>query len=193
MQIFSFVKFWEKGFFDEVWRTRRSWSCVFGVAARVAEFSHQISEPPAIFPPGQPRNAKSRPKPVPTIHEEGSWNSQCIQLPSPMVCISGNWFANTSGTQAIKLRLLGIWVAFRGLRCLQVISLACGRFIWRLFSKVCVTCLRATSLLTACLVSAIAPVGGNTSQRAFKGSVTLLCMLGLANAYIQAAPSWPRT
>jgi hypothetical protein len=32
----------------------------------------------------------------------------------------------------------GIWVAFRGLRCLQVISLACGQFIWRLFSKVCV-------------------------------------------------------
>jgi len=44
----------------------------FGGAAPDAKPPGTIAEVPQNFPPPQPRNAKTRPKAVPTIHEEGS-------------------------------------------------------------------------------------------------------------------------
>jgi hypothetical protein len=52
--------------------TRRPPVYGFGVAARVAEVPGAFSGPPTNSPPPQPRDGKSRPKVVPTIHEESS-------------------------------------------------------------------------------------------------------------------------
>jgi hypothetical protein len=51
--------------------TRRTWTCGFGVAARILVPPGAISEGPRNSPPPQPRDPKTRPKAVPTIHEEG--------------------------------------------------------------------------------------------------------------------------
>lgn len=45
----------------------------------------KIVQPPRPSPPPQPRAHKIKPKRVPTIHEEGSWESQKSKLPSPKV------------------------------------------------------------------------------------------------------------
>lgn len=76
------------------------------------EFRTKIAQPPRPSPPPQPRDSKIEPKPVPTIHEGGKWETQFQhKAPAHRNIRVLQYFLRRAGKRTYLI-VQGVWVAF---------------------------------------------------------------------------------